>query len=302
MWRLLILLASISLAKGDVIHLHFASPFTPHAVLQRGVEVQVWGTANPGLEFEVQFGGQTIAAKADAKGNWQVALAPMEASDVGRKLSISTGRAGRSIDDILVGEVWYASGQSNMDMRLEACAKKLPAIAEVMESEDVLPIRILEINEPDSPSPLNRLENVALWKTDEEPNRGRFSGLAYLFARQLHDELKVPVGIIETAWGGKPIEGFIPRTAYAEREGLRSILELADRNELKELAAMHGGVVVRNTAGLPGRIYNARVAPVLPYAIKGFLWYQGESNAGTGEDPRDYRWKTKALVDGWRQA
>ena len=190
MWRLLILLASISLAKGDVIHLHFASPFTPHAVLQRGVEVQVWGTANPGLEFEVQFGGQTIAAKADAKGNWQVALAPMEASDVGRKLSISTGRAGRSIDDILVGEVWYASGQSNMDMRLEACAKRLPAIAEVMESERVLPIRILEINEPDSPDPLDQLENPANWKTDGELNRGRFSALAYLFARQLHDELK----------------------------------------------------------------------------------------------------------------
>ena len=302
MWRLLILLASISLAKGDVIHLHFASPFTPHAVLQRGVEVQVWGTANPGLEFEVQFGGQTIAAKADAKGNWQVALAPMEASDVGRKLSISTGRAGRSIDDILVGEVWYASGQSNMDMRLEACAKRLPAIAEVMESERVLPIRILEINEPDSPDPLDQLENPANWKTDGELNRGRFSALAYLFARQLHDELKVPVGIIETAWGGKPIEGFIPRPAYENQEGLRSILELADRNELKELAAMRGGVVIRNTAGLPGRIYNARVAPILPYSIKGFLWYQGESNAGAGEDPRDYRWKTKALIDAWRQA
>jgi sialate O-acetylesterase len=302
MWRFLILLASMTVANGEVIHLRFASPFTSHAVLQRGVEVPVWGTANPGLEFKVQFGGQTIATTADAEGRWQVALAPMEASSVGQKLSISTERAGRSIDDILVGEVWYASGQSNMDMRLEACARRLPAIAEVMASEGVLPIRILEINEPDSPNPLNHLENLTLWKTDEESNRGKFSGLAYLFARQLYDEIRVPIGIIETAWGGKPIEGFIPRTAYAEREGLRSILELADRNELKELAAMRGGVVVRNTAGLPGRIYNARVAPVLPYAIKGFLWYQGESNAGTGEDPRDYRWKTKALIDGWRQA
>jgi sialate O-acetylesterase len=302
MWRFLVLFASVTVASGEEIHLRFASPFTPHAVLQRGVEVPVWGKANPGLEFEVQFGGQTIATKADAAGRWLVTLAPMEASSSGQKLSISTEKVGRSIDDILVGEVWYASGQSNMDMRLEACARKLPAIARVMDSEDVRPIRILEINEPDSSKPLNHLENAVVWKTDEESNRGRFSALAYLFARQLQDELKVPVGIIETAWGGKPIEGFIPRGAYEGREGLRSILELADRDELKALAAMRGGVVVRNTAGLPGRIYNARVAPVVPYAIKGFLWYQGESNAGTGEDPRNYRLKTQALVEGWRQA
>ena len=81
---------------------------------------------------------------------------------------------------------------------------------------------------------------------------------------------------------------------------LRPILALAEQDQLDELAVMEGGVVIRNTAGMPGRIFNARVAPVAPYAVRGFIWYQGESNAGRGEDPRNYRFKMRALADGWR--
>jgi sialate O-acetylesterase len=216
-------------------------------------------------------------------------------------MTVETGNQRVELRDLLVGEVWYASGQSNMQMTLDACAKKIPAISQVVDAPANDQIRWLRIDEADSPQPLKRRQRATPWRLDDSALRGKRSAVAFFFAQQLQKELGVPIGILEGSWGGKPIEGFIPTAQFRAHETLQPILSLAEQNKLDELAALPGGVVVRNTAGMPGRIFNARIAPVAPYALRGFIWYQGESNAGSGEDPRNYQTKMKALVEGLRE-
>ena len=282
--------------------LHLADVFTNHAVLQCDVPLTIWGTATPDTEVRVQLGDQVRVATAGRTSKWETRFPAQPASATGQTLQISSGSKRIVRTDLLVGEVWYASGQSNMQMTLNACLKKLPALNRVLPDGDVPPLRWLRIDASDSPQPLTQRPDPSAWQSVDDNTRGSKSAVAYFFARALQDRLKVPVGMIEGSWGGKPIEGFIPRSQFRGAEPLPSILRLADTDRLTELATLTGGVVIRDTAGQPGRIYNARVAPIAPYPIRGVLWYQGESNAGRGEDPREYRRKMSALVEGWRDA
>lgn len=285
--------------------LHVAQVFTDHAVLQRGVKLPVWGTTLPKKQVTVRFAGQTETTRAAADGTWRVQLSPLRPSNSGQRMIVESGEEHAEFKDILVGEVWYASGQSNMQMKLDACAKKIPEIREIVNDPMTDDLRFLRIDEPDAPHPLAQRNKSASWHVDDSANRPKQSAVAYFFARRLHKKLGVPIGIIEGSWGGKPIEGFIPREQFEQHDLLRPILTLAEQDKLAELAALPGGVIVRNTAGMPGRIFNARVAPIAPFALRGFIWYQGESNAGRGEDPRNYQIKMQALADGlratWRQ-
>ena len=283
-----------------VQNLRVADVFTDNAVFQQGVKLPVWGKASAGEKVIVHFAGQTKKVTASNDGSWRIDLTPLETEREGKRLIVESGEQRLEFQNVLVGEVWYASGQSNMQMTLEACARKISAFHEIIATPATDDIRVLRIDEPDSPEPLTQRLKVSAWQVDTPVNRRRQSAVAYFFARKLHDELGVPVGIIEGSWGGKPIEGFIPRAQFEKQKALRPILSLAEQNKLAELAGITGGVVVRNTAGLPGRIFNARVAPIAPYAVRGFVWYQGESNAGRGEDPRNYQQKMRALVEGWR--
>jgi sialate O-acetylesterase len=282
--------------------LRVADVFTDHAVLQQGVALPVWGTTTAGQAVTVNFAGQAKTTAAAEDGSWRVDFAPLKADAAGNRMVVESGQHRREFRDLLVGEVWCASGQSNMQMTLGGCARKLPAIQEIVDAPATDDIRLLRVDEPDSPQPLTQRQKSTSWQMDTPDNRRRQSAVAYLFARQLHQELEVPIGMIEGSWGGKPIEGFIPRAEFEKHDVLRPILALAEQDQLDELAVTEGGVVVRNTAGMPGRIFNARVAPIAPYAVRGLVWYQGESNAGRGEDPRNYRFKMLALADGWRAA
>jgi sialate O-acetylesterase len=280
--------------------LQLAKVFSGHGVLQCGVPVPVWGTAKPGRKVSVEFAGQMQETPTDCEGFWGLELAPLKVQSTGSQMTISSGEQILQVEDLLVGEVWYASGQSNMQMDLASCAKKLAAIQGIVESAQALPIRTLRVGNPDAEAPLGDLPVGTAWQTDTPENRRKQSAAAYFFARELHLRLQVPVGVIEGSWGGKPIEGFIPAREFPKNPLLKPILEFSDAGEIEKAKHLEGGVIIRNTAGMPGRIFNARVAPVAPYAIRGFLWYQGESNAGNGEDPRNYRHKTRALVEGWR--
>lgn len=300
---LLALACSLSLAlqAGAIAtELRLARVFADHGVLQRGKPVPVWGSATPGAEVSVEFAGQTKTATAAADGRWSLQLAPLKAHATGNRMTVRSGDERLEVRNLLVGEVWYASGQSNMQMNLGSCAKKIPEIATMVAAPEPRPIRTLRVGNPDTPEPLGDLPQAVAWQQDTPQNRRGQSAVAYFFARALHEELQVPIGIIEASWGGKPIEGFIPRAGFTRDSGLRPILELAEADDLEKLRQIEGGVIIRNTAGRPGRIFNSRVAPVAPYALAGFIWYQGESNAGKGEDPRHYRHKTRALVSGWR--
>ncbi|MFC1758787.1 sialate O-acetylesterase [Planctomycetota bacterium] len=280
--------------------LRVADVFTDHAVLQRGVNLPVWGTTTASENVTVRFAGQQETVQAAEDGSWKVVLSPLQANASGNSMVVESGKQRREFRNLLVGEVWYASGQSNMQMSLDACARRIPAIKEMAEAAPSDDIRMLRVDDADSPQPLTQRQKATSWQIDNPSNRRGQSAVAYFFARQLHETLDVPIGVIEGSWGGKPIEGFIPRDQFEMRAPLRPILALAEQDRLADLAALKGGVVVRNTAGLPGRIFNARVAPIAPYGLRGVIWYQGESNAGRGEDPQNYRIKMRALVDGFR--
>lgn len=281
--------------------LRVARIFSDHGVLQQGVPVPVWGVAEPGATVTVEFAGQTKIITAGNHGKWKLELAPLKAHATGNRLTVTSGTKTLEIRDLLVGEVWYASGQSNMQMNLGSCANKLEAVREMVADPKPRLIRTLRVGNADTEKPLADLPGPAAWQLDTPANRRAQSAAAFLFAKELHDQLKVPIGIIEASWGGKPIEGFIPPEDFEKSAILKPILDLAEAGDLERLKQIEGGVFIRNTAGRPGRIFNSRVAPVAPYALKGIIWYQGESNAGKGEDPRNYRHKTRALAEGWRR-
>lgn len=280
--------------------LRVADVFTDHAVLQQGVNLPVWGTTTPNAVVTVRFADQTKSAQAVVDGSWRVELSPLMAERAGRTMTVESGEKRIQLQDLLVGEVWCASGQSNMQMRLDSCAKKIPAFLQVVNTPSTDAIRMMRIDEPDSPHPLLHRRRATTWQLDTPTNRAKQSAVAFFYARRLHETLGVPIGIIEGSWGGKPIEGFIPRSQFRNHDVLRPILSLAEQDRLTELASLKGGLIVRNTAGMPGRIFNARIAPIAPFALRGFIWYQGESNAGRGEDPRNYKTKMRALIEGLR--
>ncbi len=298
----LLLLALFCLPSVPASALSVAGVFGNHAVLQQGVRVPVWGTAKEGSRVQVSFASQQLTTTADAEGQWMTWLGSMGASSKGRKLTIQSVNQRLEFENVVVGEVWLASGQSNMQWPLKSCASRLKEVKIAMEDKTNLGIRMLRVGAPDSPQfrPLDR--NRLRWQIDSPASRPSQSAVAFFFARNLARELKVPIGIIESSWGGKPIEGFIPLKAFSRHAALQPIVALAASDRLEELKRIKGGVIIRNTAGMPGRIFNSRLAPVAPFAVAGAIWYQGESNAGTGEDPRNYRIKMEALITGWRQA
>jgi sialate O-acetylesterase len=296
--RLLALFLMASSLHGAELQL--AGIFSDHAVLQRDTALPVWGKAAPGARVSVSFAGQKASTIAESTGSWRVTLGPLAANSEHQSLRVQSGGEGLTVNGIQVGEVWLASGQSNMDMNLQGCARRHSFFKGLVTDPRPGMLRMLKIRTPDTEQPLEDLPTT--WVLDTAETRGSFSATAYFFAKRLAEELKLPIGIIDTAWGGKPIEGFIPRPSFDRHKTLRTILKLADADQLEALKQLEGGVIIRNTAGMPGRIFNGRMAPIAPYALRGFIWYQGESNAGRGEDPRDYRYKQQAMIHGWRKA
>jgi len=281
--------------------LHPAKIFSDHMVLQRDATVPLWGTADAGATVTVAFAGQSVKGKEDGEGRWKVELAPMKASAKGRSLEISSGDERVVIEDVLVGDVWFAGGQSNMDYKVSGMARRLVEGKALAESANYPAIRHRKVNERNAAAPQSDL-NGGSWVVCSPKTVHGFSGVAFVFARRLHLELKVPIGVIDCAWGGTPIEPYVPAEAFTGHPTLVKLAKYAKAGNTEAIKKMPGGTFVRSPAWLVGAIYNGRIAPVAPYGIRGAIWYQAESNCGKGEDPRDYRHKQRALVQGWRQA
>lgn len=308
-----------------VAEIQLSPLFQDGAVLQREKPVPVWGRATPGAGLSISFAGQTKTCTADANGRWQVALDPLDTSAEGRSLSVSaSGETTVEVRDILVGEVWLGSGQSNMQWSIAQSRKEDQEIA---ASGPVPLLRLFDV-----PRTLShqRLETVnAKWQPANPETTRNFSAVGYFFGRELTRELNIPVGIIHSSWGGSRIEPW-----WAE-EGLVGIDELAEtrttrlqrspgfqpyddqlRKFIAEVRAwsdkagglMDRGEVVPLPPSPPALLelghnkqagtYQAMIHPLVPFALRGFLWYQGESNNGEG---MAYTTKKQALIQGWRQ-
>jgi len=281
-----------------------AGIFGDNMVLQRDRPVVIWGNAAASSQVEVAFGKQKKQATTNSNQIWRVTLEPMPANATGAELTITaTQRSSGTIrfGNVLVGDVWHASGQSNMGWNMGSVAKRIPEAVDHIEQADLPAIRYRRINTGDAAKPTENLAG-GTWSVCSPQTVSGYSGVAFYYARALHRELKVPVGIINTARGGTPIEPFIPRAAFTGHPVLEREAAFGDADDLEGIWKMPGGVRARSTLWLPGRLYNTRIHPFRQFALRGSIWYQGESNSGKGEDPRAYEHKQRALFNGWRSA
>ncbi|MFM2198369.1 MAG: hypothetical protein RLZZ505_1801 [Verrucomicrobiota bacterium] len=253
--------------------------FTDGAVLQRGQKVPVWGTAKDGEKVTVELAGQTATTTAQG-GKWKVELKPLEA---GGPFSMKiSGDNEVTVNNLLVGEVWVASGQSNMEWTLNASFQP-----EVEKPKANFPqIRMITAKKVASLQPLDQIEGS--WQACSPETVGGFSAVAYYFARDLHAKLGVPVGIISTSWGGTPAQ------AWTSAEGFEGHAELKNyADQLKAASALPES----GQQNFPAALYNGMIAPVVPYGMKGVIWYQGESNAGQS---KQYQTLFPAMIADWR--
>jgi sialate O-acetylesterase len=242
--------------------------FSDHMVLQRDVEAPVWGWADAGEKVTVSFAGQNKSTTADATGKWSVKLAKLPASAQARDLKVK-GNNEITLENVLVGDVWICSGQSNMEWPLSKCTKSPKEEAAAQKNNKQL--RLFRIPEHvKAPEPA--LDTKGTWKTTgKEEDCLPFSGCGFFFGAKLQKELDIPIGLIDTSWGGTPVDQWISNKAH------QAFLK-SDRKE---------------------SIYNGMVAPLVPFAIKGAIWYQGESNRGNAFPA--YFTKMDALITGWRE-
>jgi sialate O-acetylesterase len=292
--------------------------FSDHMVLQRELPVPVWGTGSVGEKVTVKIGDAEAAAEAGGTGRWLAKLPTLKASSTPQELVVR-GKNTVTIKDVLVGDVWLASGQSNMEMSLGGCN----APQDVADATFPAIRRI-------------RLSHVALarpgtqvsgqWEVCTPASAPGFTAVGLYFARRIQKETDLPIGLIDNSWGGTRIEPWIPPAGFEMQPSLRHTLAdvqkweqdyrkgLGQRLDALEKwiadtrRALAAGTdlpptptIPENPLANPGNpmsIYNGMVHPLVPFAIKGALWYQGESNGGEGDE---YYHKMRALIGGWRR-
>ena len=280
---ILILLISISILDNAYAEVILPKVLGNNMVLQRDKSVPIWGTASAGEAITVKFSDQTKKTTADAAGNWQIMLDPMAASATPRILEIN-GTNTIKLNNILVGEVWLCSGQSNMSYEMRKNSKvRRPDTSTVNSPIDELDrahnpqIRIFLVTQKN----LRKSDSThSGWDIAEGTALRDFSAVGYFYAKNLNHDLHVPVGIICSAISGSRIEPWMPREAFDEIPYFKA-------NDVK-------------IDGDPGKLYVNMIAPVAPYALRGFLWYQGESSCYLGEKI-NYTYKMEALINWWRK-
>jgi sialate O-acetylesterase len=317
-----IILVSICSLALPLMALELPSVFSDHMVLQQEKPVRVWGKATPGSAVTVAFAGQEVRTISNAEGNWFLNLEPMEASFEGRELSVTEGGNRKVFQNVLVGEVWLASGQSNMAW-------------EVRKSVDS-DILILGANDP-----ALRLHKVAYnasrdleftspssWIEDDPERIGWYSAVGYQFARDLRKTLGVPVGIIQSAVGGTPAVAWtrqnkiqeVPELLAMEREWKKKVASYDDTlaaweadyaawREEKGISKVDPRTHQRQGAPRkpegpdsprrPASLANGMISPVAGFTIRGMIWYQGEADAHVS--PETYDTRLGAMIDDWRQ-
>jgi sialate O-acetylesterase len=253
-------------------------------VLQRGRPVPVWGWARPGESVSVRFAGMEQVARAAEDGRFQVELAPLEVSVEPRSLSVTSDSERLVLEDVLVGEVWLCSGQSNMAMPLSEASGAEAAIAAAQHAG----LRCFRVARRGAAAPLD--DPGGEWQATTAANAADLSALAYFFGRELAAEIGCPIGLVVCAWGASRIEAWTPLAALPDVEDVAPLAE----QRAADLAA--GRMPARQ---MLGALYDGMVAPLVPFAVRGVIWYQGESNV---ERARLYRLLFPALIDGWRAA
>ena len=294
--------------------------FTDHMVLQRKIPVTVFGQASPDEKVTVSFAGQSRSTTADNMGQWSVKLAAMKASAKAKPLTVK-GKNTITLKDILVGDIWVCSGQSNMDWTLGRCRRPKD-----IESANFPLIRQFNVKRRVSAAPFPQAQGQ--WVVCTPKTAGSFTAVGFYFGRKLHKDTGVPIGLIKSAWGGTKVEPWIAPGSLAAVPALaKSKADLAKKiaayekksgNPQTKIDAYLAAVnkAFREKTALPKPLmlkgypissqhphnwfclYNGMIHPLIRFRIKGAIWYQGESNGGEGDS---YFQKKRALIEGWRK-
>ena len=288
-------------------------------VIQRHVSVPIWGNADPGEKVTVNFNGKNFKAVADKDGKWIVKFKALKAGGP-YEMTVS-GKNKIIVKDVMVGEVWICSGQSNMqwDVRNSANVEKETADANFPM------IRMFTVKRTVSDKPLS--DTSGNWAICSPQTVAGFSAVGYFFARDLYNSLKVPIGMIHTSWGSTPAESWTPMEILMSDPDFKPILDRwekavasypeAQKKYQEQLAQWETDSKKTKDEGkqepkkpnppqppetspfMPSSLYNAMINPLIPYAIKGAIWYQGESNAGRAYQ---YRKLFPEMIKSWRKA
>jgi sialate O-acetylesterase len=319
------LLLLLVLAAPLAAEVKLASPFTDHMVLQRDMKVPVWGTADAAEQVTVEFAGQKKSATAGADGAWRVELAPLKTSAEGATFTVTGSKTAQPIalTDVLVGEVWLASGQSNMAFPVSVNKARYAGL--LNEDQEIAAakypkLRMFTAASTKSYEPKARVDGA--WQVCTPENVPAWSAVGYLFGRDLQTQLNVPIGIVTVAYGASTAEAWMSREAAAADPQLKPMLEQLDacvnfyREHPKEPAdkAPPHPKTINARPGKPGGpqrdpiqdqhlatvLYNGMLHPVIPFAIRGAIWYQGESICGGTAGLQSYGHVMKAMVQSWR--
>lgn len=265
--------------------LKFASVFGDGMVLQRDRAAPVWGRASTGDVITVCFGMSTVTAVTDSNGIWMARLPEMQASEAPRVLVAQSRATGMrvAVSNVLVGEVWLASGESNMECPLRLTQSGEREIGLAIDPQ----LRFFEVARQTNSGPVRDV--LASWKICGPTNAADFAAVPYYFARHLRRDLRVPVGILRSTWGGTPVRAWAP-------QGALDAVPAFDRTEKGK-----DDETVPDYVGpaAPGVLYRNMIEPLCPFAIRGVIWYQGESDSARWAD---YASVFGRLIGGWRAA
>ena len=317
-------IASLFLSPQTQGEVKLATVFADHMVLQQGKPVPVWGWSDAGDGVTVEFGGQKRTARAGKDGKWTLVLGALEASKEPRTMAITSATGGEpmKIEDILVGEVWVCSGQSNMAWAVNGCR---PLLQPFIDEANTPVIRHLRVDGGFEAYPKTDVQSGAKWQVCSPKTVGGFTAVGYFFARMLHQETGLPIGLLNSSVGGTRIEPWTPPVGFAGIPELKAVNDqvrnaepqyrqkigktlaeveqwLVDtRKALAEGGEVYAPHVPTHPLALhsrPTMLYNGKIHGLVPYAIRGAIWYQGEANGGEGVA---YYHKMQALISGWRK-
>ncbi len=313
----LVFLTSLALSARSFADVTLPALLADHMVLQRGLPAHVWGMATAHEAVSATFRGETKSTTADDDGRWSIFLSPGEA---GGPFQLSVKATNTIVlNDILVGDVWVASGQSNMEFAMNSLANPQPEIAAAQYPR----IRIFRVDHKPADYPLDDVGSKG-WAACTPESVADSSAVAYFFARNIQQKLGVPIGLIETSWGGTPAESWTSLQGLASDASLMPVFAarsktlatesttvLQQQREEREYQRAAAEAKANGTpppewhwhpdfaAWSPAALYNGMIAPLTPFAIRGVIWYQGEANSGPDRAPL-YARLFQAMIRDWR--
>lgn len=314
----------LSVPSQAVADVRLPGFFTDHMVLQQKMKIKVWGWADPGEKIKVGIAGHSAETVADNKGTWSVQLPALDGSHEAQTLTV-VGNNKLTLEDVLIGEVWLCSGQSNMEWTVANSANAKEEIA----AANFPLIRHIKIDR--KPNTVPQTDLVSKWQICSPDTAASFTACGYFMARKLFMKLDVPIGLINSSWGGTRVEPWTPPVGFQKVEALQSIYKSVlnktpGTDQYKTLLQQHidateewlgkAKVAVSSTESLtqspefptelkpftshqdPTMLYNGMIHALVGLPMRGAIWYQGESNHAEG---MLYTEKKKALINGWRE-